>query len=102
MATHGGCPAGKHPSECTEGQLVWLDAAKLLDARWPFSPKPLVVGHSLQYEMPQGRPPDLRYARWPPLSLPHLIAIDTGCGFGGPLTACILPERRFLSVADET
>lgn len=70
------------------------DLATMARARgWPIfgnipAPKQLVVcGHYVQ----TGGPYDS----------PHLICVDTGCGIipGAPLTAVLLPERRFVSIA---
>lgn len=46
--------------------------------------KPVVFGH---------------WVHRAPIVRPNAIGLDTGCVFGGSLTAVILPERRLVSVA---
>jgi serine/threonine protein phosphatase 1 len=76
---HAGVPGGKHPRDCSADELLWVTCPA-----YAFG-KPVVFGHAVQ---PDGTP----------LNRPDSIGVDTGCGFGGPLTAVVLPERKFLSV----
>lgn len=62
---HAGMPAGKHPRECAEGDLFWID-----DQVYSFT-KPGIYGHQVQ----AGRGP---------LDLPDRIGLDTDCGLGAP------------------
>lgn len=50
---------------------------------WYRNGKPAVFGHWVRRE---------------PLLLEHAIGLDTGCVYGGALTACVLPERKVVSV----
>lgn len=55
--------------------------------------------HDPEASLPVGRPVISGHLKRPrPLMTPDAIAIDTGCGVGGPLTALLLPERRFMHV----
>ena len=57
--------------------------------------KPVVFGHTPMFN---GMFKDAQSTDWQPLNQPEKIGIDTGAGFGGPLTAVLLPERQFFSV----
>ncbi len=72
---HAGVPTGWHPRDCRPEELLWHT-----NDGYTFG-KPVVYGHQ---PVPEG---------WP-RARPHAIALDTGCGFGGPLTAIRLPDRR--------
>lgn len=82
---HAGVPRGDHPGFCRVPEaFYWTDST---DLTYNLG-KPVVFGHALQKG---GRP----------LNLSDRIGLDTGCGFGGPLTAVILPEREFVAVAGD-
>lgn len=61
-------------AECPDGQL-WANL-------WQ-GPPFVIYGHVSR--------PDIH-------KLPWSVGIDTGCSMGGHLTACVLPERRFVQV----
>lgn len=91
--THAGVPLSVPlPAGMKIAEVVpWLAAERPSSLLWPKTPidmmlpldRPVIMGHQ-----PQGSPLDLGY----------VIALDTGCGRGGPLSALLLPERRFVSV----
>lgn len=78
LYVHAGFPPDRHPRHCRAEELLWRSYE-----RYGLE-KPVVYGHMAQRS---GRP----------LNEPDRICVDTGCGFGGFLTAVRLPEREFFS-----
>lgn len=90
---HAGIPTWRsYLGRAAPEVIPWLVAEHPDDLLWPANEPsdlpwldhPIIMGH-----IPLERP----------YSSPGVIAVDTGCGKGedAPLTAVILPERRFVS-----
>jgi serine/threonine protein phosphatase 1 len=92
---HAGIPPGKQPRECSEEELLWI-RERFIDSEYQWS-KPVIFGHTPQFIGPPDQGLDLAQFRWRPLERPGKIGIDTGCAYGGPLTAVILPEREYVA-----
>jgi serine/threonine protein phosphatase 1 len=94
---HAGLPPGIGPEEATDDDRLWIREPFIKsDYRWP---KVVVFGHTPQYEPGLASFFNFGRMKWRPLDRPEKIGIDTGAAYGGPLTAVILPEREFISVA---
>jgi serine/threonine protein phosphatase 1 len=94
---HAGIPPGRAPSDAGD-EVMWIREPFLeSDYRWD---RVVVFGHTPQYDKDAVRGPiiDREHLPWRPLDRPEKIGIDTGAGWGGPLTAVILPEREFVTV----
>ncbi len=80
---HAGLRPGVSPEATPDHDRLWL-REPFLSADYDWG-RLVIHGHTPTTD---GQP-DVR---------PHRINIDTGAVYGGPLTALVLPERRFLSV----
>lgn len=81
LFVHGGLVPGQMPEETACEELWWMREPFLSsDYDWG---KLVIHGHT---PMLRGKP-DVH---------PNRINIDTGAVYGGPLTALLLPERRFV------
>lgn len=94
---HAGLEPGLPPEEVDAETMVWIrDEFILSEHDWG---KPVVFGHTPQFEPADGLQSIAEIETWRPLDWPEKIGIDTGVCYGGQLSAVILPERTFLTVA---
>ncbi len=92
---HAGLPPGLPPEEAEDEDRLWIREPFIeSDYAWE---KVVVFGHTPQYEPTLAGLFRRSKLRWRPLDRPEKIGIDTGAAYGGPLTAVMLPERRFFS-----
>jgi hypothetical protein len=86
LVVHAGLRPGVSLKEQKKSDLTKLRNLEPEDRPWyEFykDPKPVVFGH---------------WVRRDPLILKNVIGIDTGCVYGGRLSAYILPEKKIVSV----
>lgn len=92
---HAGIPPGLSPEEAGP-EVMWIREPFLeSDYAWD---RVVVFGHTPQFDRAAVGPlTDREHLPWRPLDRPEKIGVDTGAGWGGPLSAVMLPEREFFS-----
>lgn len=94
---HAGLLPGLRPEEVDAETMVWIrDEFILSEHDWG---KPVVFGHTPQFEADPEIQSIADIEQWRPLDWPEKIGIDTGVCYGGQLSAVILPDRIFLTIA---
>lgn len=87
LLVHGGLPLNQHWREATPEALTTMryleDDRPWYEALGVNGQKPIIFGHWAMRGLVEHGP---------------AIGLDSGCVYGGSLTAYILPEKRFLSV----
>lgn len=97
---HAGLRPGQRPEDADEdegeleGGCLWI-REPFIHSSYAWK-RVVVFGHTPQRVRVRG----VKEPVWQPLNRPEKIGIDTGCAFGGPLTAVVLPQRGFLSSDD--
>ncbi len=91
---HAGLEPGQRPEETDPSELVWI-RDRFIDCEYDWG-KPVVFGHTPQFEGSEEIQSIEEIEVWRPLNWPEKIGIDTGAAYGGPLCAVIMPERDFL------
>ncbi|MEN9880433.1 MAG: bis(5-nucleosyl)-tetraphosphatase, symmetrical [Pseudomonadota bacterium] len=88
-------------------RMRFCSAAGVMDLKIKGKPENAPGGHHPWFEVPKRKTADdvLVVGHWSALGLkmtPNLVALDSGCLWGGHLTAVSLPERRVEQVACTT